>query len=146
MPYLFDSNILLRLVHRQDAQHELVRTAVRALRQRGERGYYTSQNLGEFWNVCTRPITARSGWGRSIAATDQLARTVERIVTLLPDTPAIHTEWRRLLVTHAVEGAKVHDARLVAAMKVHGLTHILTLDKGDFHRYEGITVVHPQNI
>jgi len=41
-------------------------------------------------------------------------------------------------------GVKVHDARIVAAMLVHGITHVLTLDEHDFVRYPGITAVHPR--
>jgi hypothetical protein len=48
------------------------------------------------------------------------------------------------VLAHAVSGAQVHDARLVAAMHVHGLTHLLTLNVPDFTRYPGITIVHPQ--
>lgn len=50
------------------------------------------------------------------------------------------------MVIHSVVGVKVHDARLVAAMHVHGLTHLLTLDDQDFARYPGVTVVHPHDV
>ncbi|MDQ3816011.1 MAG: type II toxin-antitoxin system VapC family toxin [Armatimonadota bacterium] len=146
MAYLFDSNILLRLVHRNHPEHWLIRRAVRTLHQRGEQSYYTSQNLVEFWNVATRPATARGGLGRLPADADHAARVVERIMTLLPDTPAVHVEWRRLVVAHAVQGVQVHDARLVAAMHVHGISHILTLNDAHFARYPGITAVHPQAV
>lgn len=43
-------------------------------------------------------------------------------------------------------GVNVHDARLVAAMLVHGLTHILTFNISDFARYSEITAVHPTTI
>ncbi len=43
-------------------------------------------------------------------------------------------------------GVNVHDARLVAAMLVHGLTHILTFNTPDFRRFSQITVVHPSEI
>jgi predicted nucleic acid-binding protein len=36
--------------------------------------------------------------------------------------------------------------RLVAAMHVHGATHLLTLNVRDFARYPDITVVHPQTV
>lgn len=142
MAYLFDSNILLRLIHRHHPDHALVRGAVRTLHERGEQSYYTAQNLAEFWNVSTRPTTARGGLGLSIADTDQAARVLERIITLLPDNPAVYGEWRRLLVAHNVQGVQVHDARLVAAMNVNGVTQILTLNAKDFARYPGITAVH----
>jgi predicted nucleic acid-binding protein len=65
---------------------------------------------------------------------------------LLPDSEAIYHEWRRLVVTHSVSGVKVHDARLAAAMKVHGIEHLLTLNPDDFTRYTDITVVHPGTV
>ena len=43
----------------------------------------------------------------------------------------------------AAELKPAHDARLVAAMHVHGLTTILTFDRTGFSRYAGIEVLHP---
>jgi predicted nucleic acid-binding protein len=106
---------------------------------------FTSQNLAEFRNVCTRPV-AQNGYGLAIAETDRRAQLIERGLTLLPDTERIHAEWRRLVVIHSVSGVKVHDAWLVAAMHVHGVTHLLTLDEQDFVCYPGITVVHPRQV
>jgi hypothetical protein len=50
--------------------------------------------------------------------------------------------------TYAVSGVQVHDARLVAVMKVHGVAHILTLNAADFRRYipEGITILDPYTV
>ncbi len=44
------------------------------------------------------------------------------------------------------EAVNVHDARLVAAMLVHGLSHILTFNTTEFARYSEITAVHPTAI
>ena len=43
-------------------------------------------------------------------------------------------------------GKKAHDARLVAAMNLHGITHIVTFNSDDFARDAGITVIHPQGL
>jgi predicted nucleic acid-binding protein len=48
-----------------------------------------------------------------------------------------------LVIQHNVPGKPAHDARLVAAMRAHGLTAILTFDASGFSRYAGIEVVHP---
>lgn len=146
MFYLLDTNILLRLFHRNDPLHPLVRQALSRLRAGGARFCCTSQILGEFWNVSTRPATARGGFGLTVAETDRRVRIVERIYHLLPDAPAVHNEWRRLLVAHVVAGVQVHDARIVAAMNTHGITHLLTLNGADFRRYPGITIQHPQDV
>jgi len=145
LAYLADTNILLRISQRQDPQYQIIRTALRLLRTRGANLCFTSQNLAEFWNVCTRPIE-NNGYGLSTAETDRRAGLIEAGFTFLPDSEQIHTEWRKLVVIHSVIGVKVHDARLVAAMHVHGITNLLTLDEADFRRYPGITIVHPSQI
>ncbi len=141
MLWLLDSNILIRLPHRPDPLHALGR-----LWSRGDRFCYTSQALGEFWSVCTRPTTARGGFGLTVSETDRRARLIERFYCFLPDTPAVHAEWRRLLVAHGVAGVQVHDARIVASMSVHGVGHLLTYNMADFQRFPGFTVQRPQDI
>src|SRR5579859_3869080 len=127
MLVLIDSGILLRLLHRTDPLHPSVRAAVRALKIRGDTLVAATQNLAEFWNVCTRPATARGGFGLSTAETEKRLRLLERIIRILPDTPAAYPIWRNLIATLQVSGVQVHDARLVALMQAHGLTHLLTL-------------------
>jgi predicted nucleic acid-binding protein len=143
--HLADTNILLRVSQRQDPNYDAIRKGLHALRTAGAALYFTSQNLAEFWNVCTRPAT-QNGYGLSIAETDRRAALIEATFSLLPDNAQVHTECRRLVVVHSVMGVKVHDARIVAAMLVHGITHVLTLDEHDFVRYPGITAVHPRTL
>src|SRR5207248_2223419 len=137
--WLVDTNILIRLAHRSDPLRAVAWQAVRILWERGARLCYTSQVLGEFWNVVTRPAAARGGLGLTLAVADRRARFLERRLLLLPDTPAVHEVWRRLIVDHAVIGVQVHDARLVAAMHLHQIPHLLTFNTADFQRYIGIT-------
>lgn len=65
---------------------------------------------------------------------------------LLPETSAIYLAWEAIVTQHAVSGKPSHDARLVAAMQVHGLTAILTFDQTGFSRFPGIEVVHPADV
>ncbi|BAU07165.1 MULTISPECIES: type II toxin-antitoxin system VapC family toxin [Fischerella] len=101
----------------------------------------------EFWNVATRPA-AKNGLGLTPTYANRLLQIIERLFPLLPDTPAIYSEWRRLVVTYSVSGVQVHDARLVASMKANGVTHILTFNTRDFASYvvEGIVVVDPVTV
>ncbi len=119
--------------------------AINTLRVRGEQLHIVPQNLIEFWNVYTRPIE-RNGLGRTVTEAQTEINRWKTLFSLLLDTPAIYQEWERLVVVHAVIGVNVHDARLVAAMLVHGLTHILTFNINDFARYSEITAVHPRAI
>lgn len=140
--YLIDTNILLRFVKRDDADYALVRSAIERLWIAGDDLFYSSQNLSEFWNTCTRPVE-KNGYGLTIAETDARARLIENQFSLLEGGRADHFEWRKLVVEHAVLGVQVHDARLVATMRVHGIRHILTFNGLDFARYNGIEAISP---
>jgi predicted nucleic acid-binding protein len=104
-----------------------------------------AQNLIEFWAVATRPL-ANNGLALSITDTVAHVKTFRQTFTLLPDTPDIFSEWERLVETHEVRGRQAHDARLVAAMLAHGVTHLLTFNTDDFKRYNKINAVNPQDV
>jgi len=72
-PYLVDSNVLLRWVKPDDRDYPLVVSAIDATLQRGAVFCYTSQNVAEFWNTCTRPLD-RNGYGLSAQEADRRAR------------------------------------------------------------------------
>jgi len=55
-------------------------------------------------------------------------------------------EWERIVIQQQVSGKKAHDARLVASMKDHGITDILTFNRTDFSRYPDITIIEPQKL
>ena len=119
---LVDTNILLRITRRSDPQHKIVDTALARLAGQSTTLYYTHQNIAELWNAMTRPID-RNGLGLSVAETDREVRVIEAGMSLLPDNEAVYREWRRIVVKNSVSGVQVHDARLAAAMYVHGLSH-----------------------
>lgn len=146
MRYLLDTGILLRLVNRQAAEHDRIRTAIRTLKAQGHVTVSSFQNRAEFWNVCTRPVTARGGLGLTLDETHRRLRTIERITIILPDAPEVYLRWREIVRAHAVQGVQVHDAKLVALMLVRGVSHILTLNTRDFVRYPGIVAVAPEQI
>jgi predicted nucleic acid-binding protein len=146
MLVLVDTGILLRLLDRADPQHADIRSAIRALKSRGDTFTTAPQNVAEFWNVCTRPASARGGYGLPVGETDRRVRLIERVIGVLPDTADAYRLWRQLVTNHAVQGVQVHDARLVAWMQAHGLTHVLTLNAADFARYAGITPLTPADV
>ena len=139
---LIDSNILIRWVKPDDRDYDLVNSVIDGLLRQGITLCYTSQNLGEFWNACTRPVD-KNGYGLSTADADFRAKLIEDRLNLLDDSAAVHKEWRRIIVRYSVSGVQVHDARLVAAMRVHGVKQILTFNDRDFARYSDIQALNP---
>jgi predicted nucleic acid-binding protein len=145
--YLLDTNVLLRFIFRTDPQYPIVKTAIRKIRTARNKLYISSQNCIEFWNVATRP-TVKNGFDLTPTDAQRMLQRIERLFSLLPETPAIYPEWRRLVVTYNVSGVQVHDAHLIASMKANSVTHILTFNISDFTRYavEGIVVVDPLTV
>jgi predicted nucleic acid-binding protein len=143
--YLVDTNILIRWVQPRVPDFELARKAIMHLEVSHGIPCYTSQNLGEFWNVLTRPAD-RNGYRLGLDAVLARTQQIEAKFRLLPDDLAVHETWRRLLVTHRVSGTQVHDARLAAAMHVHGVSRILTFNTQDFARFSDIQAVHPSDL
>jgi len=139
---LVDTNILLRISRRSDPEHMLVDTALARLAGQGTTLFYAHQNIAELWNAMTRPV-ARNGLGLTVADADRFVQAIESGMSLLPDNEAVYREWRRIVVQYGVSGVQVHDARLAAAMYVHHVDHVLTLNVADFSRFTGLTAVHP---
>jgi len=145
MNYLIDTNILLRLVELQSPQHNEAKNAVDKLLKNGSTLFLILQNISEFWNVCTRPID-KNGLGFTVAETDAELSIIEKVFDILPDTEEVYRNWRVLVVSNSVSGVKVHDAKIVAAMKTHNLKNLLTFNAKDFKRYSDIKAVEPKDI
>lgn len=149
MPHLIDTNVLVRLANSADAQHAAASRAVLELHRRGEILHLTSQVLIEFRGVATRP-PAVNGLGLSIADAEYLAAGFESRFPLLAETPDIYPAWKTIVAAVAVAGKQVHDARIVAVCRVHGVTHLLTFNTAHFVRFAalgpGLTLVDPATV
>ena len=93
----------------------------------------------------TRPVV-RNGFGLTVDDAEREVRAIEAGMIFLPDNEAVYREWRRIVVQHSVLGVQVHDARLAAAMYIHQVGHILTLNVSDFTRFSGLIAVHPNTL
>ena len=139
MAVLIDTNVLLRLTQRIHPSTDAAKRALRVLRANREKLYITQQNLVEFWAVATRPISA-NGLGLTIEQAASELDALKRLFTLLPEFP-LQEAWERIVLDHGVAGKNTHDARLVAAMVVHGVESILTFNAQDFQRFSEIRVL-----
>ena len=95
--------------------------APEVLSERGRKLHIVPQNLVALWVVATRPLN-------------------------LAETPDIYSICEISVIDYRVLGKPAHDARLVAAVKVHGLTSVLTFDKTGFSRFPGIEVINPSEV
>jgi len=145
MNVLVDTNIVGRMAEAGHPQHRTAVDAAAAISSRGDSPCIVPQVLYEFWVVATRPASANGLGLTPSQAAAELTR-LKGLFPLLPETAAFYPEWERLVTTHQVVGKNAHDARLVAAMTVHGIAQILTFNTGDFARYPGINALDPAAI
>ena len=93
-----------------------------------------------------RLVKLRAGLAQQQAMAAEIARLLP-VFKLLPDDPKLFDEWYRLVTQYGVQGKPAHDARIVAAMLVHGVTHLLTFNVSDFSRYKSeITILDPATV
>ncbi len=125
--------------------HAAALASVKKLFTEGHNLCLIPQNLIEFWNVATRPAD-KNGLGWTTEQADKDVQGLEATFTILPDSPDIYPEWRRLVVAHSVLGKQVHDTRLVAAMNVNQITDLLTFNSDDFKRFPNIGIIDPTTV
>lgn len=143
---LLDSNVLLRLLARNDPRHDIANRAVVSALRSGHELHLAPQVIMESWVVLTRPIDVNGfGWPASTAH-ETLAGAMARF-TLLPETPDVFTMWWGWvhLVGAGVRGKRAHDLRLASLMRIHGLHYVLTFNVDDFAGLDGITPIPPSS-
>ncbi len=145
MAFLLDTNLLVRLSDPLSPLQPVAQQAIERLLQRGEILYLTTQNLIEFWAVATRPMEA-NGLDWNLVEAQSRIESLARQFAILDDNAEIRPHWIDLVTTCGIRGKKVHDARLVAVMKAHGVTHLLTFNVEDFKLFTFIIVLHPNDI
>lgn len=145
MRVLVDTNVIGRISQTQHPMHVTAIAATRRLFQSGHDLRVVPQVLYEFWSVATRPF-GENGFGFSIEQSRAELKRIKSIFPPLRDERGILEPWESLVVSYTVRGKSTHDARLVAAMRRHSITHLLTFDASDFARFDGVTVIHPAAI
>ncbi len=84
--------------------------AVQLLLANGEELCIMPQNLIEFWAAATRPANV-NGLGLSLAQAIAELSALKEIFALQPDTPAVFSEWEKLVIEKQVIGKQAHDTR-----------------------------------
>lgn len=145
MSWAVDTNVLLRTTDVGDPAQSAAESAIEHLRLSGESLSIFPQNLIEFWAVATRS-RADNGPGLSPSQAESQVGALKAMFVVVADNHKIFSEWERIVAFYQVIGKQAHDARIVAAMSAHGLTHLLTFNDRDFKRFSEITVINPRRL
>jgi len=144
MRVLLDTNVLLRRVEPSHPHHRPALDALAALAAAGHTFSVASQSCYEFLVAATRPADVR-GLAMSPAQAVAELRKITGRLEVLHDSSAVAAELFSIVADREVRGKNVHDARLVATVRVYGLDALLTLNSRDFsaERYPDDLILDP---
>jgi len=137
-----DSNILV-YAHREDSPfHDVAFRRVAELAEGPATWAIPWPCLHEFLAIVTHP--------RIYVPPTPLARALDQVdawlesptVALLAESSTHWATLREVLVSARVAGPRVHDARVAALCRQHGVRELWSADR-DFGRFAGIPVVNP---
>jgi toxin-antitoxin system PIN domain toxin len=137
-----DTNILV-YAHREDSPfHELAFERVSDLAEGPATWAIPWPCLHEFLAIVTHP--------RIYAPPSPLARALDQVdawlesptLALLAESTEHWATLRALLAAGRVAGGRVHDGRIAALCRQHGVRELWSADR-DFSRFAGLSVVNP---
>jgi toxin-antitoxin system PIN domain toxin len=137
-----DTNILV-YAHREDTTfHKAAFARIAELAEAAATWAIPWPCLHEFIAVVTHP--------RIYRPPSPLARALDQVdawlgsptLALLSERAAYWPTLRAMLIDGRVRGAMVHDARIAALCRQHGVRELWSADR-DFGRFGGIVVVNP---
>lgn len=145
MSILIDTNVLLRLDDTAHVHHADALAAIEWLNAHEQECVLVPQVIYEFWVVATRPLEV-NGLGLSVSEAELVVSEWMNFFSLRRDERGVFDFWHELVQVNDVKGKNAHDARLVAAMRRHGITNLLTFNVPDFLRYSSIRVFAPADV
>ncbi len=137
-----DTNILV-YAHREDSPfHKTAFRRVEELANGGVPWAIPWPCVHEFLGVVTRPriFDPPTPLARALASMD--AWLESPTLRLLAESGAHWAVLRATLSGGHVIGPRVHDARIVALCRQHGVRELWSADR-DFSRFSGVSVVNP---
>ncbi|MBS0525318.1 MAG: PIN domain-containing protein [Proteobacteria bacterium] len=137
-----DTNILI-YAHREDSPfHRQAAACVAGLAEGSATWALPWPCLHEFMAIATHPriYSPPSTLDEALSQVD--AWLASPTVTLLAESPDHWQMLRALLLAGRVVGPRVHDGRVAALCRQHGVRELWTVDR-DFSRFSGVTTVNP---
>lgn len=134
MKVLLDTNVIIRAAQPSLPTWQEIDQSLSILVSKQITLCLVPQIIYEFWVVATRPV-AQNGFALAPHDAKTLVDNTLEQFTLLRDERGIFDEWSTLVATYGVSGKAAHDARLVAAMKRHAISSLVTFNDADFTRF-----------
>lgn len=137
-----DTNLLV-YAHREDSQwHTIAYERIRELAEGRAPWALPWPCVHEFLAIVTHPRIFNPPTPLTMAI-DQVAAWIESpSLHLLAETEQYWSDLRETLAAAKVTGSRIHDARIAALCRLHGVRELWTADR-DFGRFTGLVVRNP---
>ncbi len=128
-----DTNVIVYANVAQAPLHDAALAAIQRLHRDGRELWISRQVLREYLAVMSRSQVFAAPLPASTLA--RRVRYFEEHFRIAEDGPEVTAELIRILQRTLVGGKQIHDANIVATMRVHGIPHLLTHNSDDFERF-----------
>jgi predicted nucleic acid-binding protein len=132
---MFDTNVILSATDEGRAEHRQAMLIFNNWTGSGTSLYASGQIMREYLAVATRPAD-KNGLGLEQADALANVRAFRTRTSLLGEDGQVADCLLGLLDETRCAGKQVHDANIVATMLVHGIDSLITMNLGDFARFE----------
>ena len=137
-----DTNVLVYAHRKESHWHDAARRRVLELAEGRSRWAIPWPCIHEFIAIVTHPRIFKPPTSLSLAL-DQVDAWLESpTVTLLSESELHWVELKTLLTNGRITGPMVHDARVAALCRQHGVRELWSADR-DFGRFPALTVINP---
>ncbi len=132
---MLDTNVFLAATDHGRAENRHAMLILNGWAAHGTTLYASGQIMREYLAVATRPAD-RNGLGLKQADALANVRAIRTRTSLLSEDTKVADRLLGLLDEIPCSGKQVHDANIVATMLVHGINALVTINIGDFTRFE----------
>ena len=137
-----DSNLLV-YAHREDSPwHDKAAARLKGLAEGKSAWAIPWPCIHEFLAIVTHPRIYKPPTPLASALRQVDAWLESPSLALLGEADGYWPELRRILETGRVSGPRVHDARVAAICRFHGVRELWSADR-DFSRFPGVTARNP---
>lgn len=137
-----DSNILV-YAHREDAPfHAVASRRVAELAEGRALWAIPWPCIHEFLSVVTHPRVYNPPTALSLALDTVDAWLQTPTLLLLAEADEYWPQLRSMITAGKIVGARIHDARIAALCRQHGVRELWSADR-DFSRFPDLTVINP---
>ncbi|MDX2010256.1 MAG: TA system VapC family ribonuclease toxin [Myxococcaceae bacterium] len=139
----FDTNLLVYAHRSESPFHQRAASALRAAAEGRAAWAIPWPCVHEFIGIVTNPkiVKTPTPLEAAIAQVDAWLSS-PTLVMLSEEREGYWPLLTQLLRAGRIQGARVHDARVAALARLHGVDELLTADR-DFSRFSGLNVRNP---